>query len=304
MREFRNYIVRSAKGKDSAFAKWTAGLERSGLRLSQRLSKTSREIHAPIDHDLKPLLDDAVAAGTIHPEWWIEKIVQEWTQEEQATAPFFRPIHTGHEIEFKVGRDGVAGVGHLFDVDASHVCSTCGAGARQAGPIRLAASELNKCGKIGSIWLPSNTVWLIADSLRTEIEQACNVELACREVEPAGKAKPKERWWQLSPMQRIPAAWVIDHHARRSCCDQCGELSLEADEIPGSYPTIAHAANVDELPPIVGSHDIEGEFTTAKSGTILGFPAPNLWLRADVAHALRAAKVRGLDLIPIPFEPQ
>ncbi len=231
-------------------------------------------------------------------------IVQVYDKSDVETAPLLAPTHSGRCIAFPVGRDPLAGICHVVDVDEVGACTQCHAGVRQRGKLRVPASELNKAGSLASIQIGANVFWLLSTPLVEHLEGACGATLPRREVECIGKAAPKERWWQLDPDWCLPFDSVRVHRFAVLRCERCGARRLgEARPLPKGYLTVVRRELVNvQLPPVMRSPLYGGELSRLPDGRVVRCPEQEVWLRSDVALALASKRVRGLELTPLMWD--
>lgn len=303
MIERRRIIITPNPKANRVLQTWVESARALGYELATSyLGQRFLDLLVPVsDSAWRTELLKAVESGAVDDDWMEDGIIQTYSPKEMRTAPLYFPIHTGVDIQFPQGSDRKAGVCHLCTVDDSAACGECGAGVRQAGPIRLPASELNRCRVMASIWLGPNVIWMLTERVITDIEVACGVSVPRREVETTGSASTKEKWWQLVPEWSVPGDEIAEHRSARRVCGQCGAVWLDAgDDVPGMYFTASRSAWGDRLvPPIVRSPFWDGQLNRFENGRVIHFPEQAMWLRGDVARLLAARKIQGLDLCPI-----
>lgn len=281
-----------------------------GYRVGRYKAESSVEVLVPIDDTAwRQDLDAAKQSGHVD-TWRAAWIEQKYSDQEHAEAPLFRLNHTGYDINFPSTK-GFSGVCHIADVDVSNACASdyaaegkvykCGAGARQSSSLRLSGRELDKAGRFASIWIGSNTFFLLSQSLVDQLEKECGA-LPLRPIEPL-KTVPKEQWWQLDPQQLLPLAACRAPRAALVKCPGCGAARLtyerEPDQPVGPYYGVTRELADMPLAPVVFSPFWGGWLSFLKDGRVASFPERDMWVRGDVGRALAAKKIKGLDVIPI-----
>ncbi|HMN42454.1 MAG TPA: hypothetical protein PKE29_16560 [Phycisphaerales bacterium] len=257
------------------------------------------------DRAWKREVQSAVKAGAVAPNWSADWIEYRYTDEEVATAPLFDVVHVGRCIDFPLHGDKIARVCHITDVNADRACTRCGVGARQSAPLRLAAAELNKAGRLASIWLGSNTFWMVSDDLLRKAERAVECRIPVQPVTTIGKAKPKHRWWQLMPSWAPPTTAISVSKTRVQTCKTCktSTLNFGRPKILGNFSTASkRVLERLRVPPILCSPFWEGDLDRTPDGRIAFFPSQRLMLRGDLARFLKNEGIRGLDVTPVVYQ--
>ncbi|HZW11066.1 MAG TPA: hypothetical protein VFF69_14285 [Phycisphaerales bacterium] len=245
-----------------------------------------------------------VKAKLVTSDWHANFIQDVYSPVDFAHAPLFGIIHTGRDIDFPMGRDDIASVTHIMDVDQSDACAACGAGTRQNCPLRLPASDLNKAGKCASIWIGDNAFFMLTEQLAGELSEECSDELPLLEIETIGKIKLKERWLQIVPEFVVPESAIVERRVKRIECPECGAVRGEA--LPGPISGVCFTAresalNKVRLPAASLCPVWEGGIERFPDGRIISYPERRLWLRGDLGRALAKKKIRDLELVPIIF---
>lgn len=256
------------------------------------------------DESWRAEMSEGVNNGSIAPDWEVRLIKSVYSADEVKTAPLFSVVHTGRDIAFPQGGDDIAGVCHICDVDTSQACPRCGAGAVQDGSLRIPAAELNKARKFASIWIGQNIFLFVADALAEALSSSCKDALPLRQVEPIGKSKLEQPYWQLCPDTPVSPDALAVHRAERTQCPECGGPRLTAfSDPPGGrqYSLLREEFDARTCPPVTLCPFWEGDLGRFDDGRIHGFPERRPWLRGDLARELMKHKIRQLDLTPILY---
>jgi hypothetical protein len=303
MERFWVVTISAPQKRGSAFDRVVADWSKRGYVFQDRPTRvipSRRLLVSPVDRRWKREADSAVKAGALD-SWTIDYVETVYSQQDIASAEVFRVIHTGRCINFKTGKDHIARVSDIADWETSGACPRCGAGVRQISPLRLLGSELNKAGRFASIWLGSNTFWMVSAGLRREIERGCGEKLPVREVELTGKTRSKERWWQLAPSWAPRPSDVKISGYRRLICSKCRAVSCGAPAAVLVLQPYSLAARTfpKRTPPFFWDSVWGGSLDLSPDGRVGSAPERGLWLRGDVARVLRSARIPGLDLTPV-----
>jgi hypothetical protein len=230
----------------------------------------------------------------------------EFDQADHDAAAMFTLFHHGRLVEVPIGKDKKAGIAHVADFDDSRCCPRCGAGVVQDSPLRIAASELDRCGRMGSLWYACNTFYLLADELVRTLEKAVGEPLPKRAVEATGKRAPKQRWWQLIPEVSLPADGVRAQGVTPAACEQrgCGRpIVREYAEPAHMVHHLVRSKLPRKLPVVAWAPEWGGELMKLDDGRIFAAPQPlHLLLRRDLALAWIAEKVHGAQIEPVMME--
>lgn len=256
------------------------------------------------DESWRAEISQGVNDGVIAADWDAGFIECLYSSDDIQSAPVFSVIHTGRDIAFPQGGDDIAGVCHICDVDTSRACPKYGAGAVQDGSLRIPAAELNKAGKFASIWIGQNIFLFVADTLAEALSSSCKDALPFRQVEPIGKSKLEQPYWQLCPDTPVSPDALTVHRAERTQCPECGEPRLTSfSRPPGGrqYSVLREEFEASTCPPVPLCPFWEGDLARFADGRVQRFPERRPWLRGDLARELMKHKIRGLTLEPILF---
>ncbi|MBY0261927.1 MAG: hypothetical protein K2Q20_06265 [Phycisphaerales bacterium] len=289
-----------------AFNKWLKELESKGYKVDRDYWKSLHDavnVDIPVDSpdDLEPF-KQAAEDGIIK-RWRRSQIKQHFTQSEIASAPLFGFVYVGRDMRVPQGKDLVAGISHFVEYDTSFACVTCGAWAKQCGPLRILGSELNQAARLSNITIVSNSFDLVPAKTLEQISQVVKAKLPLRPIEVAGKVKLKEEWWQLDPDFELPIEVCQEMRYVRIVCQACGVVRLDGvpgDELLGGYFTVKSAKlRQYDLPPAMLEPYWNGDIKRYQDGRLISTPSRRIWLRGDVGRALLKLKIRGLSLSPI-----
>ena len=281
-------------------AAWTA----RGWRVEDESHADMLRVFIPKDDpEWKAVMDEEVAAGRIVAD--LEPLVAwlEFDQADHDAAMFFTLLHHARYISVPIGRDEQAGICHLADFDDARACPRCGAGVVQASPLRIPASELDRCGRMGSLSYMFNEFYVLAGDLVRELETAIGEAVPKRAVTATGTRAPKQRWWQLAPEVTLPQSAVQLLGGAMVACPQrsCKRPFLKNTEEPVYCVNRVMRRKVPKgVPPVVWAPAWSGELVRFDDGRIMGCPQPwQVLLRRDLALALQAAKVHGVEIQPV-----
>lgn len=281
-------------------AAWTA----RGWRVEDNFHPDMLRVFIPKDDpEWKAVMGEEVAAGRIVAD--LEPLVAwpEFDQADHDAAMFFTQLHCARYISVPIGKDKKAGICHLADFDDARACPRCGAGVVQASPLRIAASELDRCGRMGSLSYMFNNFYVLADDLVRELESAIGEAVPKRAVEATGTRAPKQRWWQLAPEVTLPQSAVELLGGTMVACAErsCRRPFLTNTEEPVYCVNRVMRWKVPKgAPPVVWAPAWTGELVRFDDGRIMGCPQPwQVFLRRDLALALHAAKVHGVEIQPV-----
>jgi hypothetical protein len=303
MKEILRVFVQPFSHKKREFEKWISDVEALGVEIDRGrwvgISDAVDVIMAPDDSRPIALCEAAVREGVLK-KWQRSNIEQSYTSVEIASSKLFSFVHVGRSINIPQGKDDILGISHITTYDLRDACSECGSGAVQQSGLHVPASELKKCGSFASLFIVSNEFVMTSKSLLDDLAISCRESIESRTVIMSGSSKG-ERWDQLDPSWTFPIEACSERRYSRIGCAECGAIRLQQDDLLGGGQIIVkeHMLSRLKLPPVMLSPYWDGVVERFEDGRLISVPSRRMWFRADLAHHLSRARIRGLELTPL-----
>ncbi len=207
------------------------------------------------------------------------------------------------EVEIPLGSDHILGFDDIADWDETRMCPTCGAGVVQSSSARIPAAALARKSLIADTGLAYGPGFFFSESLRQALQSEHGIELPVREVQQTGRKAPKERWWQVLATMVLPETAFVKVNIESIACETCGEAVWKRvnDQLESALYTSRKGFALDSIDSVVLSPDRAGEVIRGEDGRLLKAPIPQVWLRGDLARALRRLAPGHIELLPFQW---